>query len=167
MLREGNSLNLVLGLQGKTERIGSVLAQHAVLTQHRSLVQDVPLQFRGSAVPGVPGLAIRKVHAVDALAARTLDPIGRGAHAHTELGGYSAQAAPRTNRAHQAAAALFDRAFLAMSAPSKERNLYQLRLRRLDLDAARGRSCGRPPGSLRFCRDPKALRIDCPTNAET
>jgi hypothetical protein len=156
----GNRLKRLLLLQGQANSVGPVLAQHALFTQYVSNTQNALFHVARRAVPGPTGLATFELHPVDALAQRTRNPVGRRAHAYTELSRNRSQASPRANRLNQLTAAAFNRTFLGMAySPIQNRERYttaegvgSARVFRLTTGPrrrARGNS-SRPTGSLRF-----------------
>jgi len=110
-----NRLKRLFVLQGQADGIGPVLAQHAFLTQYISQAHDPLFQFGRRAVPGPTGLATFELYPVDALAPRTRNPVGRRAHAHTEISRDRSQASPRANRLNQLTPAAFTQTFLGMT----------------------------------------------------
>ncbi|OGA35847.1 MAG: hypothetical protein A3F75_07970 [Betaproteobacteria bacterium RIFCSPLOWO2_12_FULL_64_23] len=182
----GNWLTRLLMLQGQANGVGSVLAQHALFTQYVSNTQNALFHVARRAVPGPASLATVELHPVDALAPRTRNPVGRRAHAYTELSRNRSQASPRANRLNQLTAAAFTQTFLGMtSLPIQIRERYTksksvgsvhvFRHTTGQRRRARGNS-SRPTGSFRFPALPSSiihrgvritLKLKYSINAET
>ena len=111
----GNRLKRLFVFQGQADGVGPVLAQHAFFTQYISNTQNASFHVARCAIPGPTGLATFELHPVDALAPCTRNPVGRRAHAHTELPRSRSQASPRANRLNQLTAAALKQTFLGMT----------------------------------------------------
>lgn len=112
-------------MQRQADCIKSVLAQHAFFTQYVSNTQNASFHVARRAVPSPTGLAAFEPHPVNALAPRARNPVGRCAHAYTELPRSGSQALPRANRLNQLTAAAFKQTFLGMTySPIQIRERY-------------------------------------------
>ena len=126
----GKLLKRTVLLQRQADRIGPVLAQDTVLTQHTTHAQDARFDLHVYVVPGATGLAVIKAHPVKTLAPCVLYPIGHRAHTHPKGDRDGAHASPRANRSNHLVTTFRNRTFLAMAHLSKMPLRYVKRLAR-------------------------------------
>jgi hypothetical protein len=109
-------------------RLRTILAQRAVLTQALAQLHNMPLDSHWRAVP--TGCAtwspIREIRPIQPTDGSTFNPPGYRAHAHPKFCSYCVHAPASTYRTHHRAPRFLTTEFLAMIKPSKKPKPYRM-----------------------------------------
>ena len=104
-------------LQRALDGIRPILAQHALLAQMGSRLQNVPLHGSFSTIPSATGLMIGKRDPIQPLASTAVYPERHGAHINPELSRHRSQRVPGSHSPNHLTTLAFNGAFFAMINP--------------------------------------------------
>jgi hypothetical protein len=108
-------LHRSLLVQRPLDGISAIFAEHAMLAQVHSRLQNAPLHGEGNTIPGATALKIGKREPIQTLSRTAGNPKRHRAHINPKLSSYGTHGVPSAHSPNHLTTLAFNRTFLAMT----------------------------------------------------